>query len=300
MQEQPVRALVISVVLVALFSFFFVFPGHDPKPNDLPVAVVGGAAPPVEGIEAVPARDAAEARRLVLDREAYGAFTPRETIVASGAGFLVAQLLRGVAEERRVRVVDVRPLDPEDPRGTTLNLTVLPITVTAILGALLLFNLAPRLPGPRRILVLALFGVFGALVAMLIVRVAIGALPGSFLALGGVAALGIFALATVSSALMRALGPPGILLSFLVFLMLGNPASGAAIAPEMLPDPWSWGGQLVPPGALATGMRNVAYFDAAGAAQWLVVLAVWTAVGVAALLALRRPPPMPGGAPPGS
>ncbi|MDQ3740541.1 MAG: hypothetical protein M3389_06305, partial [Actinomycetota bacterium] len=65
MPEEPTRALAISIVLVALFTFFFVYPGHDPKPNGLRVAVVaaGGGAPDAaaaadgaafpEGVEAV-------------------------------------------------------------------------------------------------------------------------------------------------------------------------------------------------------------------------------------------------------
>jgi hypothetical protein len=311
MHEAPVRALVISIALVALFSFFFVYPGHDPEPNGLKIAVVSGdapgpaaagaaaSAPLPEGVEAVPARDAAAARRLILDREAYGALTPRETLVASAASFQVAQILSGMAEQRGAKVVDLRPLDPQDPRGTSLNLAALPLTVTSILGAMLLFTLAPRMDARGRLGVLALFALFGAIVSMLIVRVAIGVLPGSFLALTGVAALGIMALAIPASALMRWLGPPGIMASFLVFLMLGNPASGAAGAPELLPDPWSWGGRLLPPGALVTGLRNVAYFDAANALAWLTVLLVWAAAGAAALLAIRRPPLVsPPGAPP--
>ena len=34
------RAVAIGVVLIATFVFFFVFPGHDPEPNHLPVGYV--------------------------------------------------------------------------------------------------------------------------------------------------------------------------------------------------------------------------------------------------------------------
>jgi hypothetical protein len=123
---------------------------------------------------------------------------------------------------------------------------------------------------------------------MLIVRVWIGVMPGNFLALAAVVALGVFALASASAAVIRWLGQPGIMLSFLVFLMLGNPASGAASAPELLPDPWREGGQLLPAGAGATGLRNVAYFDGAALAQPLAVLVAFAAAG-ALLLRLSRP-----------
>jgi hypothetical protein len=293
MPNEPARAVAIGIVLVALFSFFFVYPGHDPEPNDLPVAVVGGEAPTPEGVDVVRADDTAEAREMILDREVYGALTPEGVLVASAASFQVAQNLAGLAEGQQQRVVEIRPLDADDPRGVSLNLTLLPLTVTAILGAMLGFTLAPRLEPARRLMYISAFAVLGALVSMLIVRVGIGALPGNFLALTAVAALGMFALATVSVTLMLALGPPGIMASFLLFLMLGNPASGAASAPELLPDPWSRGGQFLPPGALGTGLRNVAYFDGADAALWLGVLVVWAAIGVAALFAVRRPAPGP-------
>jgi hypothetical protein len=153
---------------------------------------------------------------------------------------------------------------------------------------MLLFTLAPALPALRRLAGLAAFAIVGGLVAMLIVRLALDALPGPFLGLAGLAALAIAAMAVPSALFMRLLGPPGIMLSFLIFLMLGNPASGAASAPELLPDPWREGGQLLPAGAAATGLRNVAYFDGAALAQPLVVLSVFVAAG-AALLVVTAP-----------
>ena len=292
MPHEPARALAISVVLVALFAFFFVYPSHDPKPNDLPIAVAGieqGQIGPAvlerEGFEVEEVQSEREARELIEDREVYGALLPGKVLVAGAASFTVAEVITeiGTTTGRKV-VVDVKPLDEDDPRGTTLNQTLLPLTITAILGAMLLFTLAPGLPAPRRLGMLAAFAVLGSLAALLIVRVAIGALPGSFIAITAIAALGMFAVATVSSALMLVLGPPGIMASFLVFLMLGNPASGAATAPELLPTPWAEGGPFLPPGALATGIRNTSYFDGAGAALWLTVLAVWAVIGVVGLL----------------
>ena len=179
-------------------------------------------------------------------------------------------------------------MDEDDPRGVSINLVGLATTITSILGALLLFNLAPTLPAAWRLGSLALFSVLGAALAMLVVQVGIGALPGSYFALAAVAALAIFAVASVSAAVIGALGFPGVGLSFAIFLMLGNPGSGAASAPELLPEPWQTGGQLLPPGAAATGLRNVAYFDGAQAWDWLTVLLVYAGIGTAALLLLGR------------
>jgi hypothetical protein len=150
---------------------------------------------------------------------------------------------------------------------------------------MLLFTMAPPLAPGRRLAVLAAFALAGGLVAMLIVRVAIGALPGPFLGLTAIAVLAIAAMAFAAAGIMSAVGGPGIMLSFLIFLMLGNPGSGAASAPELLPDPWRDGGQLLPAGASATGLRNVAYFDGAALAQPLIVLTAFAAAGALLLLA---------------
>jgi hypothetical protein len=302
-----VRSVAIGVVLVTLFTFFFVYPAHDPAPNELPLAVVG-RGPAIDGLEfeleqvdgggafdVKNVGDEAAARDAILDREIYAAIVPRgsaELLVASAAGPAVASAVTAVATELAAgappTVTDVRPIDDDDPRGVVINVALIAMSVTSILGALLLFTLAPQLVGRVRLAALAVFAVLGAVAAMLVVQVGIGALPGSFFVLVAVVALGIFAVSSVSAVLMQLVGPVGIGLSFMLFLMLGNPATGAASAPQLLPDPWSWAGQLLPPGALATAIRNVAYFDGAQTVSWLSVLAVWAAIGIVGLL-LTRP-----------
>jgi hypothetical protein len=298
----------IGVVLVTLFTFFFVYPAHDPAPNGLPLGVVG-SGPAVDGLEleleqvvggggafdVKTVGNEAAARDAILDREIYAAIVPRgspELLVASAAGPAVAAAVTAAATELAAgttpAVTDVRPIDDDDPRGVVINVALIAMSVTSILGALLLFTLTPQLVGRVRLAAVAVFAVLGALAAMLVVQVGIGALPGSFFALVAVVALGIFAVSSVSAVLMQLVGPVGIGLSFMLFLMLGNPAAGAASAPQLLPDPWSWGGQLMPPGALATAIRNVAYFDGAQIATWLSVLAAWAAIGIVGLL-LTRP-----------
>jgi hypothetical protein len=306
--HEPIRALAIATILVGLFAFFIVFPGHDPKPNGLPIAVTDefllGSNFDAAGFDVrLVEGGLAEGRELIEDREVYGVISDSGTVVltAPAASFAASEAIVAAARVRaggpEPRVQVVKPLDRDDPRNTTINLTTLAVLVPAILVAVLGFQLAPALPGPRRVALIAGFSVIAGLLSMLIVRVLIGALPGSYLALSAVTALAFFALASMSSFFILKLGPPGIALSFILFLMLANPASGAATAPEMLPDPWSWAGQLLPPGAFATGLRNTAYFDAANALQWLAVLGVFGALGVVGILTARGGGP-PTGAPP--
>jgi hypothetical protein len=182
----------------------------------------------------------------------------------------------------------VAPLDPDDPRGVSLNLIALALVVTSILGALILRSRVPMLAAGPRVAWLLLFGVLGGLVAMLVAHTGIGVLPGGYFALAAVAALTIMATALPAAAIMGALGEPGILVSFLIFLMLANPASGAASAPQLLPDPWRTLGQLAPVGAGATATRNTAYFDGAALAGPLIVLAVWVALGALLVVLVQR------------
>ncbi|WP_030175846.1 hypothetical protein [Spirillospora albida] len=81
------------------------------------------------------------------------------------------------------------------------------------------------------------------------------------------------------------IGHPGLGLGGLTFMLLGNPLSAAASAPELLPQPWGDLGALLPPGATVTLLRSAAYFDGAGAAGPLAVLAAWAVAGLALLAA---------------
>jgi hypothetical protein len=291
------RVVAVGVALIAMFVFFFVTPARAPAPNGLPVAVAGQSAASESlaarleshDFEVVRVADAAAAREKIEDRDAYGAFVgepeSQRLLVASAASVPVAQLLQDVGRSAQVHSVqDVKPIDSDDPRGVTLNLFVLALVITSILTALMSIQLMPRLRalGPR----LATFGavaVIGALVAVGILK-AEGALSGPFLAEAGVAAFAILAIAISSYGLIRLLtrliGPAGGMSPFLILLMLGNPASGLASAPEMLPTPWHPLGMFFPPGALGSALSGTAYFGGAGVVGPLLVLTGYGAVGL--------------------
>ena len=287
LKPRAIRAVALGVVLMSLFAFFFVYPGHDPEPNGLPVAT----ARPVElpGFDTRLVRDEGQARRMILDRDVYAAILEDKTLIASAASYTVAQVFRERAQGGAVE--EVRALDADDPRGTSIGLLTLPLIVTGILGAVLLSNMAPDANLRTRLALSGLVCLLGGFVVMAIVRLGLGVLPGSYLILSLIAALTLLAANLPSGGLVRIMGPPAVGLAFVLFLMLGNPSSGASSAPELLPSPWAEGGQFLQAGAGATAIRNVAYFDGAAVAVPLIVLLAWAAIGVALhVIAERRQP----------
>ena len=84
--------------------------------------------------------------------------------------------------------------------------------------------------------------------------------------------------------LQHLLGRLGLALGAATLVLLANPLSGAATAPEFLASPWRELGQGMPPGAGSQLLRSVAFFDGAGATGAWWVLAAWAAAG---LLRLR-------------
>jgi hypothetical protein len=290
--------LLLQAVLVAAF----VLPAHKPEPHDVPVGVVGMPRAQEALDEAMPGAfdvtryaSAVEAREAIEERDVYGAVVAEgdelRLFVASAASAPIAQLLQTAfaGHGAEVAVTDVKPLAEEDPRGATLNLLFLPLIVVCFPAVLLLGKL--HLRAPALLGALALFATLGGLAVVAFVAGALDALPGSYLALSGVAALTILAIALPTAGLYRLLGHAGVGLAALLFVLIGNPASGNGTAPEVLPGFWRAISQLMPPGAGGTGLRNTAYFDGNATLQPLLVLTTYAVVGgllVLAAGAVRR------------
>ncbi|MFF5477741.1 ABC transporter permease [Streptomyces sp. NPDC012935] len=294
-----VLAVVQLVVLIA-----FAWPAARMSPHDVPVVVAGegpvSAALQEQLERAKPGAfdistraDEAAARQALLDRDAYAAVVVRgsevKVLVATAASAAVSSAFGQVAAELGkktgddVPVEDIKPAPAKDSHGAAFASSVLPVVLTGIIGGVLF---AVRLTSrTSRFLGVCLFATFAGLATTALVHGWIGALNGSYLMEASVVALMVMAISGSVAGLGSALGHPGLGLGALTILLLGNPLSGVASAPEMLPTPWGSIGQLLPPGAGASLLRSVTFFDGAGAAKPLTVLLVW-ALGGLALLAL--------------
>ena len=95
-------------------------------------------------------------------------------------------------------------------------------------------------------------------------------------------------MSSATAGLVALIGPAGLGISAVLMVFVGNPFSGVTSAPELLPGGADHLGQWLPPGAGANLLRSTAYFDGHGAAGHLLVLALWSIGGIAAVR--RRPP----------
>ncbi|MEU9851825.1 hypothetical protein [Streptomyces sp. NPDC047974] len=173
---------------------------------------------------------------------------------------------------------DLVPLPADDPRGAGLAAGALPLVMGGLLAALLLTRLV-RGRG-RRVAGALAFAVTGGLAMATILQLWFGSLDGSLWANSAAIALPLAATSLSILGLESLLGSLGFGLGAAVMMLVGNPLSGTATAPEMLPGRSGALGQLLPPGAGGQLLRSTAFFDGHGATRPAVVLAAWLALGL--------------------
>ncbi|TDC87125.1 hypothetical protein [Actinomadura sp. 7K507] len=294
-----VAAALLQLIMITAFTW----PAARVAPRDVPVVVTGPQAAAVAerldserpgAFDVRTRRDEAGARAALADREAYGAIVTSpsgpKVLTASAASPAVAQQLGALAQGLAQRgtapgppVQDVVAADSDDPRGAGFGSLVLPLIMSGLAAAVLLTFAIPA--AAWRAAGVVLFAVLGGLGAAGIAHGWLSLLPGPYLALAGVMSLTILAVTGTVTGLAAAFGRPGLGVGALTLLLLGNPLSAATSAPELLPQPWGDLGQILPPGAAATLLRSVAFFDGAGAAGPLAILVAWAAAGFALLAA---------------
>jgi hypothetical protein len=299
--------LIPALVLTLAFAFSYVGAFHDPTPHAVPVAVVG---PPMVAaqLDRLPgdpldARQASSRRTALSeidDREVYGAYeaATNRLFVASAANRATALALeqtfnRIAAAQGRpaVRVTDVKPLPPKDSNGTAVFYAM----VAWVFGGYIASTLIGLIGSPRspsrgraaaRIGALAAHGIVAGILSVVLLRACFGVFSGHVVALCAIAALTIFASGAASAGIQAAAGPAGTGLVILLFVILGNAASGGPFARPLLPGLWRTIGGVLPPGASVDLARSALFFDGARITGPILVLVGWAALGTALALAL--------------
>jgi hypothetical protein len=297
-------------VLLAVFALVFsnVAANHSPKPHGLPIGVIGAPAvvdvARAELARAAPGayevhgyRSLTAARTAVLHRSVYGAFQPAPApvlLVASAASPPVAVLLQRtfvrVASRsgRAVAVHDLVPLPSSDASGATSFSAVLSLILAGLVGSSLIYAFTMNRPEAARVIVTVALGVGAGLVTALVTNILVGAYPDHFFAVWGVATLFVLAIGLPIAAFQVIFGLAGTAIGWILFLVIGNPASGGSSAPELLPGFWRILSQILPPGAAVTSLRDVVYFNGHGSTRALTVLAAYAAVGAGVALIVYR------------
>ncbi|MFJ3135953.1 DUF3533 domain-containing protein [Streptomyces sp. NPDC086843] len=304
----PRAGLIMLGVLILELAFVVSYIGafHSPTPDKIPVAVVAPAAEqgavieklnsiPGEPLKGRPADSAAQARTMVLEREVDAALlvAPQERgdrlLVASAGGPSGAQALELVFQKadpsRPVQVTDLRPPNEADGRGLASFYLAVGLVVGGYLAsAAASASYGARPANPHRMLIrlgaLAVLSVLSGLGGAIIVDLVFDALPGHFVAIWWIGALNTFAAAAAGMAFQVLLGPIGIALSVLIFVVFGNPSAGGVYPAALLPPFWRDLGPALPNGASVTLIRNYTYFGGHHTATAWWVLSAWAVGGV--------------------
>jgi hypothetical protein len=296
-----------ALVLMLAFAFSYVGALHDPTPHNVPVAVVGPPAVaaqlnrlPGDPLDARQASSRPGALSQIDDREVYGAYdvATNRLFVASAANRATAVALertfdRVAAAQRRpaVRVTDVKPLPPKDPNGTAVFYAMIAWVFGGYIAATLIGLVGTQRSGSRgraaaRIGALAGFGIVAGILSVVMLRAFFDVFSGHVVALSAIAAFTIFASAAATAGIQAAAGPAGTALVILVFVILGNAASGGPFARPLLPGFWRTIGGVLPPGASVDLARSALFFDGSRIAGPILVLVGWAVLGTALVIAL--------------
>ena len=228
-------------------------------------------------------------REAIRNRDVYGGIRrrparPPTLLIATGASPAVAAMLTqlgaGMAQATGMplRTEDLAPPTADDPRGAGLAASALPITLAGILPAIALMLMLSSEVWTRLTAAVVFAGVAGVSVAALLSYV-LGSIDQNFWGVAAGLTLGVAAALLFMLGLGSLFGRAGLAVGAVLALLVGNPLSGMASAPELLPGGWGTLGQLLPQGATATLLRSTALFSGAGATTAIAVLACWAVVG---------------------
>jgi len=217
---------------------------------------------------------------VVTQQKAIGSAQINQIIAKTNDVNTIKALNQKLAQlnAKTAKIVEVKAFPKADSKGTGLAAGALPIALGGWIGAVAIANMVK---GKRQKFAAVIsFAVIGGLGLVAVIQYGIGTFDGNYFltALGvmlGIAATGFFVLG-----ILEVLGNPGLGIAAVLLILLGNPLSGLASAPEMLPTGWGALGQLLPPGATGTLLRNIAFFNGHAIAYPLTVLLAYVVVGM--------------------
>jgi hypothetical protein len=306
-----VRIICAAAALGCIAAFTFIGALHSPSPHNLDIGLVGTAeatdpvatqleeqAPGDFDLHRYGSRSAAE--EAIQNRDVAAAYVPgtpqAELLVAGANGAMQVSTVMATfdrlsgATGSELVVDDVRPTPDGDRAGLSPYLLVVSLTIPSLALAVLITVLGSKVGlRSRERLAGAVVGAIAiALVNTVVADYALGALTDHFWAVLGVSALDVFAVTSATLAVHRLLGPVGLALSLLVFMVVAMPATGAAVGPAYLPGALRAITLSLPAGEAVPALRSAVYFDGAGSAGAVWLLVAWSVAGALVLLSAPR------------
>lgn len=284
-----------------LFSYLPAF--HHPAPHHVSIAVAASPAATARlqhqldvaapgGFTLRPTAGAADARAAVLDRSAVAAYVPRGHrpllygAKADGAALetVVRQTFAAVAG-RAGHTLAFRELVPTVP-GDASGSSLLYVVLACVVAAYFMVITMQRAVGFGRWAHVATsigWGVVVSAVAYLAAAYVVQVIPPNPLDL-----LYLFLLTQAVSLTAYGLVPffggffPGIAIT--LFVLLGVPSSGGAVAVQLVPGFFGFWHPILPMGNAADALRSVSYFGNSQLLRPTAVLCAWIAAGATLIL----------------
>jgi hypothetical protein len=293
-------AIAMGVLFLASYSLLL----GDPVPRHIDAALVGdptGHAATVEAAESVAHgslvfrgyASVPAALHAMDEQRVYAALdltSPRPTLyIASAAGSSVARVLEQISTaDPTVLVVDTHPLGPADPNGLeTFYLMLVP----TIIGFITVFQVRAHSAGlslRRWTAVIVGLAVAASLVFALVDGPLLHRLALPVLQTWGILTLQLVAVASFASLMLVLIGRWALLPTWTFFTILGNSASGGAVAPPLLPQPFAFVSRWLPSGATVDSIREAVYFPSYQHAQPIAVLATWATALLTVMLVVSH------------
>ncbi|WP_185091070.1 DUF3533 domain-containing protein [Gordonia oryzae] len=304
-------ALIFPIFMMVVMPLLYSWGLHSPTPHDMKVAIIGDTSTSQQVASAITTQsdgsfavstvaDPGAARAAIDNLAIRGAWNPatNDIYVASAGGPIASNtaesFLSAVAKkqnpDRPVNVIDVIPPNGNDKLANSL----LFVGLAAVLGG---FSFASALRiavgGLSLRVELILLAVFGALLTTIPTFIAYsvyGSLDSGFIKAALLAYAGLLTVGCFHLGSMRLIGPLAIIPTVFIMVLMGIPASGAAIPAEMVPGFLGTMNRILPTPALLDGLRRLIYFPDAGMGATLSTLALWALLGMVmiALAAMRH------------
>jgi hypothetical protein len=274
---------------------------RDPRPHDIPVGLVG-PAPVLQQMSAAFGAAApgaflftsygseADARSALDSRAVDGVLVlggPRPRLVLAGAagdgsvGVITAAFTNALkAQGMIVEVETVHPFATGDAHGLILFFVVVAVLICSLVAQALLALNTSQAQFAERLAVVITFAVLAGITAMITASWIAGGYGSGFWLAVGLVALGSAAIGAVVAGLAKIMGPAGVGLSGLFVVLLGLVTSGGPVGSQLLPDFYRALAPWMPAAPLYSALRGALYFDGAGIAAPVAVLAGWLVAGL--------------------